>query len=58
MSITKTVTVGRPKLPKNQKKVTWSFSIDQQLLTLMRGKAKHGKIAAWARAILWEAVNK
>lgn len=57
MSIKKTMIVGRPKMAFKKKKVTWSFSIDKELLALMRRKAAHGKIAAWARARLWEAVN-
>lgn len=57
MSIQKTMMVGRPKIDPRKKRVTWSFSIDQELLALMRRKAVHGKIAAWARAALWAAVN-
>lgn len=58
MSIQKTMMVGRPKIDPLQKKVTWSFSIDQQLLKIIKEKAKHGKVAAWMNAALWDAVNR
>jgi hypothetical protein len=58
MSVIKMMKVGRPKLAADRKKISWSLSIDQQLLVLIKQKAKHGKAAAWANAKLWEAVNK
>lgn len=58
MSVIKTMKVGRPKLPIERKKISWSLSIDRQLLMIIKQKARHGKAAAWANKALWEAVNK
>jgi hypothetical protein len=58
MSVLKMVKIGRPKIAGGKKKITFPHSIDPQLLKLIRKRAKHGKVAAWMNAVLWEAVNK
>jgi hypothetical protein len=58
MSVLKMVKIGRPKLPFGRRKITWQLTIEPELLAAIRAKSKHGKIAAWVRAALWEAINK
>jgi hypothetical protein len=49
----------RKPLPKGEKLVFWPVRMDPELLVRIRIKAKSkGKMAAWVRARLWEAVNK
>jgi hypothetical protein len=58
MSITKTMTVGRRKLPVGKRKVSWSLPIEPELLAAIRKKSAPGKTTAWARSVLWDAINK
>jgi hypothetical protein len=58
MSVIKTMKVGRPKLETGRKKVTWAFTIEPELLKAMQSRAKHGKVAAWARQAIREALSK
>lgn len=58
MSITKTMIVGRRKLPAGQKKITWSLSISEPLLKKLKAHATHGKTAQLANKILWEGIEQ
>jgi hypothetical protein len=58
MSITKTITVGRPKLAEGRKKVTWSLTIEPELLSAIQKRSKHGKTAAWVRQAIREALGR
>lgn len=58
MTITKTMTVGRRKLPEGKKKISWSLPVEPELLAAIRQKAVPEKMTVWARGVLWEAVNR
>lgn len=58
MSVTKTMTVGRPKLPHGKKKVQWSVTLDSDMPAAIRLRAKHGKTNAWIRNVIREALSK
>jgi hypothetical protein len=58
MSITKTMTVGRPKLEVGKKKVQWSMTLDPDMPAAIRLKAKHGKCNAWIRSVIREALSR
>jgi hypothetical protein len=58
MSVTKTMTVGRPKLPHGKKKVQWSMTLDSDMPDAIRRVAPHGNRNAWIRNVIREALAK
>jgi hypothetical protein len=58
MTVTKTIKVGRPRIPIARKKVTFPLSIDPRYLSAIRKRAKHGKVAQWINAAIFEALHK
>lgn len=56
--MTKTVTmrVGRKCNPDKMRR--YNLVLEPSLIFAMRRKVQKGKVSAWVRAILWEAVNK
>jgi hypothetical protein len=56
--MTKTVTmrVGRKCNPDKMRR--YNLALEPALIIAMKRKAQTGKVSAWVRAILWEAVNR